>query len=335
MGVILAVGLICGGCSRAVEPTYAPGPQAVALKDAKLTQQLGEFLTKECGTYAVPKVFDQPDISLERLKHGQQVYMQRCVQCHGISGGGDGPAAEHLTPRPRDYRQGVFKFMSTLYGHKPMREDLIRTVSRGVPGTSMPSFRLLSKKEMQDVIDYVMSLTLRGELEFFLANEAAATQELTEDSFLDATETVRRRWKEAKQQTVIARVRQPEFTHEMIEAGKRTFLNEGCAKCHGADGRGASNAEVNPDTWGFPSKAADLTSGMLRGGSQPMDIYQRVYGGINGTRMPGHDNAFKDRPEAIWDIVAYVMHVSNRRREGEIPPAELLPVPPPAAAVQP
>jgi mono/diheme cytochrome c family protein len=323
LGLLLILCLIGVGCRRQVEPNYVAAPQTTALERDELRQNITAFVTKECGTFAVPKLFGSSDVPLERLKHGQQVYMLRCVQCHGVTGGGDGIAAVHLSPKPRDYRQGIFKFASTPYGSKPRREDLLRTISRGIPGTSMPSFRLLTKRELSDVVDYVLSLTHRGELETFLANEAKASDELEEDAFSDAAEIVRKRWHDARFQSIVLLTPEPDFTHEMVEAGMKKFQVEGCWKCHGADGRGASGAEVNVDSWGHPSRAADLTSGMLRGGSTPADIYRRIYGGINGTRMPGFNTAFKDRPDAIWELVAYVMSVSNRRREGEIPLAEV------------
>lgn len=38
-----------------------------------------------------------PVVSAEALATGQKLYAERCVQCHGVLGRGDGPAA----PRPR------------------------------------------------------------------------------------------------------------------------------------------------------------------------------------------------------------------------------------------
>src|SRR5216684_3261654 len=35
--------------------------------------------------------------------HGKTVYDEHCVECHGSSGKGDGPASHLLTPRPRDF----------------------------------------------------------------------------------------------------------------------------------------------------------------------------------------------------------------------------------------
>ena len=106
------------------------------------------------------------------LKRGAEVYSRYCIQCHGVTGDGNGVAAAYLIPKPRDYRPGIFKFTSTTYGAKPLREDLLRTVRRGIRGTSMPSFSLLAPKDLEAVVDYVLALTHRGELETQLAEEA-------------------------------------------------------------------------------------------------------------------------------------------------------------------
>jgi mono/diheme cytochrome c family protein len=59
---------------------------------------------------------------------------------------------------------------------------------------------------------------------------------------------------------------------------------------------------------------------MFRGGQRPLDIYRRIYAGVNGTPMPSFANALQSEPDAIWDLVAYVLSVSSHRRGGEIPP---------------
>ena len=38
---------------------------------------------------------------------------------------------------------------------------------------------------------------------------------------------------------------------------------------------------VGVDSWGNPTKAADLTSGMLRGGTESLDIYRHIDAGIS------------------------------------------------------
>lgn len=81
----------------------------------------------------------------------------------------------------------------------------------------------------------------------------------------------------------------PAYTPESVAAGAEIFQKRECFKCHGRDGRGglAGGIDAGKDAWGFTDPAADLTSGMLHGGQSPLDVYRRIYGGINGLPMPG------------------------------------------------
>jgi hypothetical protein len=63
---------------------------------------------------------------------------------------------------------------------------------------------------------------------------------------------------------------------------------------------------------------------MLHGGQEPVDIYRRIMNGINGTPMPGFKSALESEPETIWNLVAYVIDVSNRRRQKVKIPAGLM-----------
>ncbi|MGA8349294.1 MAG: hypothetical protein WB773_16010, partial [Isosphaeraceae bacterium] len=72
------------------------------------------------------------------------------------------------------------------------------------------------------------------------------------------------------------------------------------------------------------TKAADLTSGMLRGGTEPLDIYRHIDSGINGTPMPSFRDTLKGEPETIWNLVSYVLYVADIRREGSIPDSGFL-----------
>ena len=57
---------------------------------------------------------------------------------------------------------------------------------------------------------------------------------------------------------------------------------------------------------------------MLHGGRGPVDIYRRIYSGINGTPMPSFESQFKATPEMLWHMVHYVQYISSgRRRELE------------------
>ena len=317
--------LLALGCQPAAEHQYQLSEQTRTLKP-ELQEAIRQELDKHCGTFAAPKLLGDPKATISHLKAGQAVYQLRCAQCHGDSGDGNGPVAAAMYPRPRDYRKGVFKFTSTNYGSKPLRADLVRTIQHGIRGTSMPSFALLPPDELEAVVDYVLALTHRGELEeqiYFQAEFDEAVDPATVES--DGVSLVLERWKAARGDVITPRTPEPELTLENVQRGRELFLAEttGCKKCHGDDGRGQTPDNLRgdlKDAWGHVTRAADLTSGMLRGGQEPLDVYRRVYGGINGTPMPGFANSFADKPEALWDLVAYVKYISNRRRTGEMPP---------------
>jgi len=189
------------------------------------------------------------------------------------------------------------------------------TLRRGIVGTSMPSFRLLPDADIEAVVDYVILLSRRGELQLLLAGEAESSEELDEDVVTEYVDVVAGRWRDAGTLSTASLTPQPELTLERARQGREAFLESGCAKCHGEDGRGHTKDNIGQDAWGFPTRAADLTSGMLRGGQEPMDIYRRILNGINGTPMPGFRSILEADPERAWNLVSYVLEISGRRRE--------------------
>lgn len=314
------------GCERA-EPLQWEASQLVRELPETLSESVQKVVNDKAGVAARPQFVSvgTPDFDTSlHLKHGQAVYMKRCVQCHGVSGNGNGPVADSLYPRPRDYTRGIFKFTSTPYGGKPRREDLLYTLRRGITGTSMPAFNLLPKKDLEAVVDYVIVLSQRGELEYQLGMEAQAAEELDEELIPEFVEDVSRRWNEAESTLTQPLSPQPELTAERVALGREAFLTKGCSKCHGEDGRGHTKDNIGNDSWGHPTRAADLTSGMLHGGQEPIDIYRRILNGINGSPMPGFRSALQNEPDTIWNLVSYVLHVSGRRRAGEAIPAGLI-----------
>lgn len=116
------------------------------------------------------------------------LYRELCSNCHGLTGNGRGPTAMFLDPYPRDFRPGWFKYKSTKRGSRPTRDDLYRLIKHGIPGTSMPSFAAIEshehdKKKNDDldaVVDYVIYLSVRGEVERLLLYEVANDEGLLE-----------------------------------------------------------------------------------------------------------------------------------------------------------
>lgn len=318
---VIAIGLILplSGCRRSASNEYVAPEKLSELSDA-LQSAVKQEIAKHAGTYESPKFVVEQDRASVDLHRGQEVYEERCAQCHGVTGDGQGPAAKFMYPKPRDYRRGVFKFISAPYGFRPLRSDIVRTVRLGVRGTSMPGFALLPEADLEAVVDYVVMLAQRGELEQQLIDLAESESEVDPTVVQeDVIDTLVRRWNEPEENEVMPLKPAPRFTTAHVERGKQAFLTKGCSKCHGDDGRGQTADNRGKDVWGHPTRAADLTSGMLHGGPRPIDIYRRIYSGINGTPMPSFANALREEPDTIWDLVAYVMSVSGRRREGQIP----------------
>ncbi len=310
------------GCQRSVPAQYVSSEQVGELEPELQTAVCTE-LTRFCGTPMTPKLLGGTPDQQAALQLGQHVYEQRCRSCHGVSGDGAGEAAEYLNPRPRDYRRGIFKFTSTPYGARPRRDDLVRTLQRGIPGTSMPSFSRLTKRDLDAVVDYVLSLTRRGELEQLLAAHAAAEGELDEETAQSLADVVTQRWISANDEVVEPATRMPKMSATSIAQGAEIFQKRECFKCHGRNGRGglAGGIEVGEDSWGHKAAAADLTSGMLHGGQTPLDVYRRIYAGINGTPMPAFKEAFAEAPDDVWHLTHYVLDLADQRRRGvEFPP---------------
>jgi mono/diheme cytochrome c family protein len=317
------VALTASGCAREPEGQFVANA-AVQKLSPKLQSEIQTTLAQYCGTPSTLRDLTNPKASSAQLRLGAAVYGKHCKQCHGVSGDGNGPAAQYLLPRPRDYRPGVFKFTSTTYGSKPLREDLTRTVKRGIAGTSMPSFRLLPQEEIDAVIEYVLALTHRGELELQLASIAEVEEQIERAAISESIDVLKNRWKDAPSQIVYPVTPMPVFSRESVADGKQAFLTKGCAQCHGEDGRGQMKENIGVDSWGRPTKAADLTSGMLRGGTEALDVYRHVNAGINGTPMPSFSGALQQEPELMWKLTAYVLNLVNERRTGSIPEAGLL-----------
>jgi mono/diheme cytochrome c family protein len=325
----LAAAAFLLGCERPAEVEFKSNEQVAALAP-ELQSRIREVLNAECGTVLHPKLLGNDKVDADHLLFGREVYLQRCSQCHGATGDGQGDAAKWLNPRPRDYRPGTYKFSSTPFGNKPLRSDLVRTVKSGVPGTSMPAFHLLPQSDIEAVIDYVLVLSRRGELEIQLAAEADSSQELPDDMVAELKALVIDRWTDAESMSTYPLSAQPKSTVEQVAAGKEAFLTRGCSKCHGEDGRGQTPDNLRgglKDSWGHLTKAADLTSGLLHGGRRPEDVYRRIFNGINGTPMPSFQMALSKEPETFWNLVSYVLYVANRRRAGEIPEAGLMSLP--------
>src|SRR3984893_9817599 len=95
------------------------------------------------------------------VRQGKLVYQRYCLSCHGDKGNGQGEFAEWISPKPRDYRQGTFKWRSMLAGSLTTDADLERVLINGLYGTSMPSWNALGHRQRVDVIAYIKTFSPR------------------------------------------------------------------------------------------------------------------------------------------------------------------------------
>src|SRR5215510_3566341 len=214
---------------------------------------------------------------------GKAIYDERCVQCHGIDGRGNGAAAPVLTPRPRDFAAAQFKLRTTETGSLPTDDDLIRSITYGLPGTSMPGWqKFLSTSDIAAVAAYIKSFSPRFAVE--------RPQGIP---------------------TVAASVPGAP-TSQTVTAGKAAYEKLRCAACHGTDGKGTGAIATDlKDDAGRPLPATNLTEPWtFRGGATPQDVYLRFRTGMNGTPMPSFVNAATESD--LRNLATYVLTFARK-----------------------
>ncbi|MBZ0150783.1 MAG: cytochrome c, partial [Planctomycetes bacterium] len=89
---------------------------------------------------------------------GVDLYQRHCAVCHGVEGDADTMVAGLLLPRPTAFRDGRFKLVSTTNG-QPTEHDLIASLRRGLPGSTMMSYGWLPDDDLRALAGEVMRLT--------------------------------------------------------------------------------------------------------------------------------------------------------------------------------
>lgn len=217
-----------------------------------------------------------PDTEANR-ELGKEVFEAHCVGCHGERGNGAGPAATFLWPLPRDFTAGVFKFRTTPSGTLPTDGDLVRTITRGVRWTAMPTWHEVGEKERLAVVTYLKTLS--------------------------------RRWKEDATEAPLVIPPAPRATPQLLVEGKALYERAKCAECHGETGKGdGPSAGTLKDDFERPIQPADFTRGELKAGATVADVYRTMTTGLDGTPMPSFADAMTDAER--WAISYYVLSLS-------------------------
>jgi len=104
-----------------------------------------------------PTVIEQLPARAPSLERGAVVFRERCAECHGESGRGDGPKAKQLEgPPPANLTDAEIMGGTTLL-------EIFRRVAIGVPGTAMPEFAEdLTAEDRWAVAAYVGAMQYGG-----------------------------------------------------------------------------------------------------------------------------------------------------------------------------
>ncbi|MBI3625140.1 MAG: c-type cytochrome [Candidatus Rokubacteria bacterium] len=222
--------------------------------------------------------------SPDLLALGKRLYDKQCVACHGADGRGEGEAAYLLYPKPRDFTTGKYALVST-WERIPTDEDLFRTISRGMPGSAMPSWGHLSEEERWGLVHYVKSF---AEKPWVVPPSADPKGEGGGGKGL------------------IRVPPEPPFTPEARAHALERYA-DACASCHGKTGRG-DGTEDQKDDKGYPTRPRDLTLGVFKGSPDPARLYRRIVAGMPGSPMPMSDWAFG---EDAWHLVHLIRSWSS------------------------
>jgi DMSO reductase family type II enzyme heme b subunit len=284
----------------------------------------------------VPRMWDQ-DISRDvtnikdeiqsqrKKRNGKQIYQFRCAVCHGEEGLGDGPAAEFLYPRPRDFSTATFKYKSSPGTVPVLDEDLFNTIKFGLNATGMPGWKsLLSDAQIRSLIPVIKGFDISATW----APEEAEDEDYDDegrylkDDFLQFDET----------EPLEGQI---PYSDESIAEGVKVF-EKTCIQCHGDEGRGnITSGKRLADDWEFRIWPRDLskpwtwrTTNVEGDKTSARDqtirnIYQRLSIGIVGTPMPAH-RAEEGSSEALtleqrWHVANFVYALRN---EAAPPPGQ-------------
>jgi len=285
---VLGLFLIHGsGCGQSRELASPPTPSQPAARGAGVAAPAKGVSPGRAETAAT-------------VLNGPQLFGRYCAACHGENGDGNGPAARFLYPKPRNFREGHFRLVTTT-NQVPSDEDLMHAVVRGMPGSAMFPLGHLGEPERKELVAHVRRL-IRDGLEDRLRREAKEFGEEVVPEELSKTLDARTRPGSALE---IPRDL-PAPGSESVARGRELYLKQ-CATCHGNSGKG-DGVQEQRDESGTPIRPRDFTRGVFKGGREREQLYARILLGVPGTPMPASSN-FK--PAEVGDLINYIQSLSD------------------------
>jgi mono/diheme cytochrome c family protein len=256
---------------------------------------------RESKTFAGGKIVDPATLSL-----GQTTYLEYCVQCHGVDGKGNGPAAPGLLPPPRNLTQGLYKFPWVAYGELPHDEDFARIIRHGLKGSAMLPWDI-SDERLDAVIQYIKTFAPQV---WEVKDATLGTKlDLPVDPFGDT------------------------YRHQAIEKGKKVYhITAACTQCHrgyatkeeitewNKELKGTAEVDENfynlktqDGEYNYKVLPPDFTYHELRSITDVPTIVQRLMYGVTGSGMPGWKDVVTD--EELWALAYYVDSLRNLKND--------------------
>lgn len=236
-------------------------------------------------------------VDLPALERGLALFQQNCSGCHGPYGRGNGAATLqwYAGNYPRNFWYGKYKSRSTPYARMPEDADLFRTLTRGMYGSSMPSFRHLSEADRWSLVQFIKTL----------AN--------FDDEYDEKVVNLFDRDAERSRERLSTTGLEPPVTVESVTRGRILFIEQACVSCHQGNktkpvglGRWEGNFNWYDEMQRPVQHSRDLTTGVFRAGAASSDVYRIITGGPNMGPMPNYQNL----PEADrWALVHYVRSI--------------------------
>ncbi len=274
-----------------------PRDGGAAAEIEKLLQGLREMTSAE----ALPAESTTAD---ERLSPGRRLFVLHCGACHGPGGDGNGLAARHLFPRPRDLRWEASRLVSTSSG-APTLDDTITVLRRGIPGTSMPSYGDLDDDELRLVAEEVHRLRREGLRERLVDVLKLQGEEVVEDDVEKSVDVLT----SPGEPIVVPPI--GSSSPSSVLRGQEIYARQGCANCHGADGAGVAD-QTWYDERGFPVRAHDLAREPLKGGQDATAVYLRIAAGMPGSPHPSSSGLSQQQ---TVDLVQFCLSLSREPKK--------------------
>lgn len=237
--------------------------------------------------------------SAQAPQTGAVLYARHCAACHGERGDGQGIAAAFLYPKPRDFRTGRFRLISTTNA-VPTRQDLLGVLQRGMPGSAMLPWNHLPPAELEALVDEVLNFRRQGVRELVLSVAAENEEELSEEEIAEEVAA-------AMAPGEVLTVPDVPSTPAAVARGAELYRSKGCASCHGEQGKGDGQQKM-VDSEGLPSRPRDLTRGIYKGLPEFADVFRRLRLGMPGSPMPA--SPLLD-DQQLADLVHFVLSLST------------------------